>query len=80
MPLKERLLTAVISAFIALTACRWLVDRWDALAKAEWPEIDAAALGLWLLLAAALGVLVWLVLSRSAAPRRRDGRARVELD
>jgi len=43
MPLKERLLTAVISACVAFTACRWLVERWDALAKAEWPAIQPAA-------------------------------------
>ena len=56
--LSERLVTVVISAFVAHTAWHWLVERWDTLAKVEWPQIDAAVLGLWIALAAALGVLV----------------------
>src|SRR5262245_41019416 len=79
-PLSERVVTVVISAFVAHTAWHWLVERWDALAKVEWPQVDAATLGLWIVLAAALGVLVWLVLSGPAGRRRRDGRARVGLD
>lgn len=70
MPLKERLLTAVISAFVALTACRWLVERWDALAKAEWPAIQPATAALWIALLAALALLAWTLLT-SAALRRR---------
>ena len=79
-PLGERLITVVISAFVAHTAWHWLVERWGTLAKVEWPQIDAAALGLWLVLAAALGILVWLMRSRPAVLRRRDAEARVELD
>jgi len=42
MPLEEWLLTAVISAFVALTAHADGSGRWDALAKAEWPAIQPA--------------------------------------
>ena len=80
IPLSERVVTVVISAFVAHTAWHWLVERWGTLAKVEWPQIDAAALGLWLMLAGALGILVWLMLSRPAVLRRRDAEARVELD
>jgi len=78
--LSERLVTVVISAFVAHTAWHWLAARWDTLAKVEWPQIDAATLGLWIALAAALGILAWLVLGRPAVLRRRDAEARVELD
>ena len=70
MPLKERLLTAVISAFVAVTACRWLVERWDALAKAEWPAIQPAAAALWIALLAALALLAWTLLASAALWRR----------
>ena len=79
-PLSERVVTVVISVFVAHAAWHWLVERWGTLAKVEWPEIDAAALGLWIALAAALGILAWLMLSRPGMLRRRDAEARVELD
>ena len=73
-------MTVVISVFVAHAAWHWLVERWGTLAKVEWPEIDAAALGLWIALAAALGILAWLMLSRPGMLRRRDAEARAELD
>jgi hypothetical protein len=79
-PLSERVVTVVISAFVAHAAWHWLAERWGTLAKVEWPEIDAAALALWIALAAALGILAWLMLSRPGMLRRRDAEARVELD
>lgn len=78
--LSERLITAVISAFVVHTAWHWLVERWDTLAKAEWPAIDPATLALSLVLAAALGALAWAVLGRPAVLRRRNAKAGVELD
>lgn len=56
MPLDERLLIAVISLFVALIAGQWLVERWEALARAEWPVIEPTAATLWVALAAALAV------------------------
>jgi len=79
-PLSERLITAVISAFVAHTAWHWLVERWDTLAKVGWPQIEAATLALSIVLAAALGVLAWAILGRPAVLRRRNAKARVELD
>jgi hypothetical protein len=79
-PLSERLITAVISAFVAHTAWHWLVERWDTLAKVGWPQLEAATLALSILLAAALGILAWLFLGRPAVLRRRNAKARVELD
>jgi hypothetical protein len=79
-PFSERLLTVVISAFVAHTAWHWLVERWDTLAKVEWPEVDAGALALWIVLAGALVVLARTLLGRTAVLRRRDAEARVELD
>jgi hypothetical protein len=70
MPLNERLLTAVISAFVALTAGQWLVERWDALAKTQWPAIEPAVAALWIVPLAALALLAWTLLS-NAAPWRR---------
>jgi hypothetical protein len=78
--LSERLITAVISVFVAHTAWHWLAERWDVLAKVEWPKVDAAALALWIVLAGALAVLAWAMLGRAAVLRRRDAGARVELD
>jgi hypothetical protein len=78
--LNERLVTAVISAFVAHTAWHWLVERWDALAKVEWPDVDVAVLALWIVLVGALGVLARTMLVRSAVLRRRDAEVRVELD
>jgi hypothetical protein len=78
--LSERLITVIVSAFVAHAAWHWLVERWSALSRAQWPEIDLAALGLWIALAAALGILAWLALSRPAVLRRRHAEARAELD
>jgi hypothetical protein len=78
--LSERLITAVISAFVIHTAWHWLVERWDTLAKVQWPQIDAATLAWSIALAAALGTLAWVILGRSAVLRGRNAEARVELD
>ena len=77
--LSERLVTVVISAFVAHAAWHWLAERWDTLAKVEWPQIDAAVLGLWIALAAALGILAWLMLGQAAVVRRTDPEAGAEL-
>jgi uncharacterized membrane-anchored protein YitT (DUF2179 family) len=79
-PLSERLITAVISAFVVHTAWHWLVERWDTLAKVEWPQLEAATLALSIVLAAALGVLAWAILGRPAVLGRRKAEARAELD
>jgi hypothetical protein len=79
-PFSERLLTVVISAFVAHTAWHWLTERWEALTKVEWPQIDLAALALWIVLAGALVVLARAMLGRVAVLRRRDAEARAELD
>lgn len=76
--LGKRLVVAVISAFVAHTAWHWLLERWDALAKVERPQIDPATFGLWIALVAALGILAWVFLSRPAVLRRRDAEARLE--
>ena len=73
MPLNERLLTAVISAFVALIACQWLVERWDALAKTEWPAIQPAAAALWIALLAALALLAWTLIPARDARSPEDG-------
>lgn len=78
--LSERLLSAIVSAFVAHAAWHWLVERWDALSRVKWPEIDLAAAGMGVVLAAALGTLAWLALSRAPVLRRRDAEARAELD
>ena len=78
--LSERLVTVVISAFVAHTAWHWLTERWDTLAKVEWPEVDLVTLGLWIALAAALAGLAWTLLGRSTILRRRGVEARAELD
>lgn len=78
--LSERLITAVISAFVAHTAWHWLAERSDTLAKVEWPQIDGATLALSILMMAALAILAWALRGRSAVLRRRNAEARVELD
>ena len=80
VPIREMLLTAVVSAFVAHTAWHWLVERWGVLAKVEWPQPDPVRLALWLALAAALGALAWVLLGRSSILRRRDAEARVKPD
>jgi HupE / UreJ protein len=70
MPLNERLLTAVISAFVALTAGRWLVERWGTLTNAAWPAIEPAVAAVWIALVGALALLAWTLLSRAALWRR----------
>lgn len=67
VPLNERLLTGVISALAALIAGQWLVERWDALTKAEWPALQAVPAVLWIALLAALA----LMLLRAGLQRRR---------
>jgi len=78
--LSERLVTVVISAFVAHAAWHWLAERWEALAKVEWPEVDLVTVGLWMAFAAALAVLGWTLLGRSAILRGRRVEARAELD
>lgn len=70
MPLNERLLTAGISAIVALTAGQWLVERWGTLTKAAWPAIEPAVAAVWIALVAALALLAWTLLSRAARWRR----------
>ena len=76
--LSERLLTFVVSAFVAHAAWHWLVERWEALSRVPWPQLEPAAVGLWIVLAAALGLLAW-ALGGAAVFRRRNAEARVEL-
>jgi hypothetical protein len=73
--LSERLVTVVISAFVAHTAWHWLAERWNTLSRVQWPQFDAAALGWSIALAAALGILAWMILSRPGVMRRRNGAA-----
>lgn len=77
---SERLGMLIVSVFVAHAAWHWLVERWEALSRAKWPEIDPAAAGLWIVLAAALGALAWLALRRAPVLRRSDAEARAELD
>jgi hypothetical protein len=77
--LSERVVTVVISAFVAHAAWHWLAERWDTLAKVEWPEVNLVTLGLWIALAAALAVLAWTLLGRVPILRRRGVDARSEL-
>ena len=76
----ERLITIVISAFVAHTAWHWLAERWSALERVEWPQIDLATLVVPVVVAAAIGVLAWALLGRPAVLRRRHAEARLELD
>ncbi|MDH5537407.1 MAG: HupE/UreJ family protein, partial [Betaproteobacteria bacterium] len=75
VPLGERLITAVISAFVIHTAWHWLAERWDTLKKVEWPAVDPATLAVSLIAAVALGALAWVLLGRPAVLRRRDAKA-----
>jgi hypothetical protein len=77
--LSERVVTVVISTFVAHTAWHWLAERWDTLVKAEWPEVNLVAVGLWIALAAALAVLAWNLLGRGATLRPGGAEARAEL-
>ena len=77
---SERLLMVLVSAFVAHSAWHWLVERWEALSRVPWPQIDLAAAGMWIVLAAALGTLAWLALSRAPVLRRSNAEARAELD
>ena len=78
--MQEKLAVLVISIFVVHTAWHWLLERGEALMKAEWPALEPAALGLWIVLAAALGLLAWALLGRPAVLRRSDAEARAELD
>ena len=76
--LNARLTSVVLSAFVAHTAWHWLAERWDTLAKVEWPKVNPVTLGLWIALAAALAVLASAFTIRTspagAKPRRRSAR------
>ena len=76
--LDARLTAIVISAFVAHSAWHWLAERYEELAKLPWPQLDAAAAAVWIVLAAALAVLVWTVLGRVAVVRRGDAEAGVK--
>jgi hypothetical protein len=62
-PVSERVVVAILSAFVAHTAWHWLAERWETLQKVEWPEVDARNAALWIALALALGVLARALLS-----------------
>ena len=66
-PHSERVVVAIISAFVAHAAWHWLAERWDALGKVEWPAPEPATLLLWILLLAALAGLAWALLVRVVA-------------
>lgn len=78
--LSERLIIAVISAFVVHTAWHWLAERWQALGAVEWPQLEATALVLWGAAAAALALALWMLLRRPAVLRRRDAEAGAESD
>jgi hypothetical protein len=78
--LGERLITAVISAFVVHTAWHWLAERWQALGAVEWPQLDVATLVLWAGAAAALALPLWMLLKRPAVLRRRDAEAGAKPD
>jgi hypothetical protein len=80
LALSERLVTAVISAFVAHTAWHWLTERWDTLAKVGWPAVDLATAALWIGLAAALAALAWAVLWPRPTFRRRTPAAPAQLE
>jgi hypothetical protein len=65
--LDTRLTGIVVSAFVAHAAWHWMSERWEALARQPWPEVDVFQAALWLALAAAL-----VVLGRMAVLRGRD--------
>ena len=74
---KERMGTIILSAFVAHTGWHWLTDRASVLTQFHyvWPVWDAAALATalrWLMAAAILGGLLWLLstlLPRPAQPQ-----------
>lgn len=70
--LDARLTGIVISAFAAHAAWHWMTERWEALARQPWPEIDFAALTLWIVLTTALALLAWALLGRMPVLRRRE--------
>jgi hypothetical protein len=70
IPSREMLITIVVSVFVGHTAWHWLVERWQVLAKVEWPQADPVRLLLWLVLLAALGALAWVMLARSSRNAR----------
>jgi hypothetical protein len=73
--------TIILCAILAQVGWQWMSARWDALAKAPWPEVDAggiAVLLFWLAGIALAGAAVtWLVsrlqLERTTALPSRDG-------
>ena len=64
-PLSERVIVAVISAFVAHTAWHWLAERWETLRSVEWPAVDPQTAALWLALLIALAVLVRTLLTKA---------------
>ena len=73
-PLNERVITAVIAAFVVHTAWHWLAERWDALMKVEWPAVEPLTAALWIVLVAAL--LAWRRLRMVAVILLRAGMQR----
>ena len=76
--LSEAVVTVAVSVFVGHAAWHWLVERWETLAKAQWPQPEPLEMGLWLVLAAALAALARALLRRPAVVRGRDAEAGVE--
>jgi hypothetical protein len=78
----ERMGVIILSALIAHTAWHWMMERWEALKQAPWPQLDAAAittLARWaaaLLLAAGAAHLLaqWVERRKPAAVQLREAR------
>ena len=60
----ERMGTIILSALVAHTGWHWGIERWERLARFQWPQLTAGflagAVG-WLIVIAILGGVAWLV-------------------
>jgi hypothetical protein len=72
--IDERIVVAIISAFVAHAAWHWLTERWDALLKADWPIVGSQ-----LLAGVATSVLLLVAAVLFARAFVRDGGPRVAL-
>lgn len=81
-PAQERIVVAVISAFVAHSAWHWMTERWVALQKADWP-LSGGQIAIAAVAAALLGLAIVLFvrglrpsdgarLRPLAAPARQD--------